>query len=215
MSPFAKKLPFKFGELQGATILLIFHIVGLIGMSSSYERYFTILTPFNLLLSLFVLLAFQPKYDNRFWVFALITTVVGIVVEWIGVHTGMLFGSYYYTSIFGVKLDGIPLLIGVNWLMLTIICAEFASRFLSKQSFRILAGALLMVAIDFLIEPVAIQFGFWVWEGNQVPWTNYLTWFIVALPLNFLYQWSRTGNNPIAKWLFISQVLFFIGLQIK
>lgn len=215
MSPFAKKLPFKFSELHGALVLLLFHTVGLVGMSSPYARYFVQLTPFNLILSLLVLLAFHPKYDTLFWVFAIITIGVGIGVEWIGVHTGMLFGTYYYTNVFGYRLDGIPLLIGVNWLMLTIICAELASKILKKQSLRIIIGALLMVALDVLIEPVAIRYGFWVWEANHVPWTNYFTWFIVALPLQFLYQWSRSGNNLIAKWLFISQVLFFVGLLIK
>jgi uncharacterized membrane protein len=127
----------------------------------------------------------------------------------------MLFGSYYYTSVFGYRLDGIPILIGINWLMLTIICGELASMFLKKKPLRILVGALLMLALDFIIEPVAIRYEFWVWQGDHIPWTNYLTWFIVGLPLQFVYQWSKMGNNLIAKWLFISQVLFFIGLQIK
>jgi bisanhydrobacterioruberin hydratase len=215
MSPFANKLPFKFSELHGALLLVIFHVVGLIGMSSSFVGTFIKLTPFNLILSLFVLLAFHPKYDKRFWLFSLTTVAIGIGVEWIGVHTGMLFGSYYYTSVFGYRLDGIPILIGINWLMLTIICGELASMFLKKKPLRILVGALLMLALDFIIEPVAIRYEFWVWQGDHIPWTNYLTWFIVGLPLQFVYQWSKMGNNLIAKWLFISQVLFFIGLQIK
>ncbi|MEX1190209.1 MAG: carotenoid biosynthesis protein [Bacteroidia bacterium] len=214
MSPFAKKLPFKFTELHGALILIIFHVVGIVGLSSSIRPYMIELTSFNLLLSLFVLLAFHPKYSPRFFVFAITSFLIGFGAEWLGVHTGYLFGDYAYGSVLGIKLDDIPLIIGVNWVMLSIVCGEIVSSFIHPKALRAILAALLMTGLDYLIEPVAINLGYWHWQSSEIPLSNYASWFIVALPLQFLYQWSRSGNNPLAKWLFLSQVLFFIALQV-
>ena len=215
MSPFAKKMPFPFSELHAAIVLLIFHFVGIVGILSKYSSFFVALTPMNLLLSMFILLAFHPKYDSRFWIFSIVTILSGIGVEWIGVHTGWLFGSYSYSGVFGWRLDGIPVLIGLNWLMLTIISGEVLHLIIKNKALKIIASAALMVFIDYLIEPVAVKYNFWQWHTGFIPWTNYATWFAVSIPLQFLYSWSRRGNNPLAKWLILVQILFFIALQIK
>jgi len=215
VSPFAKKLPFSFTELHAAIVLLIFHFVGIVGISSEFSNFFVALTPINLLLSVFILMAFHPKYDSRFWFFSIVTILTGIGVEWIGVHTGWLFGSYSYSEVFGWKIDGIPILIGINWLMLTIICAEVVHPILKNKALKIISSALLMVFLDYLIEPVAVKYNFWQWHTGYIPWTNYLTWLIVSVPLQSLYSWSKRGNNPLAKWLILAQVLFFIALQIR
>lgn len=214
MSSFAKKLPFRFAESHAAAVLLIFHIVGIIGLSGSFKSLILPLSSLNLLLSFSILLAFHPKYNMRFWVFAITSFFVGFAAEWIGVHTGWLFGNYAYGNALGYKLDDIPLIIGINWLMLSIACGELASSFLKKPFLKAIIGALIMTGLDYLIEPVAIQLGYWHWYGASIPLSNYLCWFIIALPLQILYQWSKSGNNPLAKWLFLSQVLFFIVLQI-
>jgi bisanhydrobacterioruberin hydratase len=214
MSPFAKKLPFKFRETHAAAVLLIFHAVGVIGLSSSFRSLILPLSSFNLLLSFSILLAFHPRYNLRFWIFAITSFIVGFGAEWIGVHTGWLFGNYDYGTALGWKLDGIPVIIGINWLMLSIVCGELSASFLKNNYVRAIIGAVIMTCLDYLIEPVAINLGYWHWFEANIPLSNYFGWFIIALPLQFLYQWSRSGNNPLAKWLFLSQVLFFIVLQI-
>ncbi|MEZ5173770.1 MAG: hypothetical protein R2850_09765 [Bacteroidia bacterium] len=47
---------FRFRERDAAIILVVFHLVGLIGMSGSHRNWFVQLTPLNLLLSLSCLL---------------------------------------------------------------------------------------------------------------------------------------------------------------
>ena len=37
-----------------------------------------------------------------------------------------------------------------------------------------------MTAFDSLIEPVAIQAGWWAWEGVHVPWFNYASWWGIS-----------------------------------
>jgi len=211
----AKKLPFRFTELHGALVLLIFHTVGIIGISSSYSRYFLALTPFHLILSCTILLLFQPSWNKKFLVFALVTYLTGMLVEWIGVHTGILFGDYAYGATLGTKFDGIPYLIGINWLMLTMICGDLARKIKLAKSFQVLLGAALMTGLDFIIEPVAVRYDFWHWTQGIIPLSNYLSWFLIAIPLQGLFHWAKSGNNQLAKWLFLSQLLFFIALNLK
>ncbi len=214
MSALHKHLPFKLSESQAAFVLILFHTVGIIGLSSFLRPWILPLTSFNLLLSLSILLAFHPKYNIRFWIFAVTSFFVGFTAEWIGVHTGWLFGHYTYGTALGWKLDKIPLIIGINWLMLTIVCGELAAGFARNKYLKAAIGALMMTGLDYLIEPVAIELGYWHWFGANIPLSNYWGWFLISFPLQILYQWSRSGNNPLAKWLFLSQVLFFIVLQI-
>jgi uncharacterized membrane protein len=46
------------------------------------------------------------------------TAVPGYAVEVLGVHTGVPFGSYAYSSTLGPRLFGAPPLIGLAWTML-------------------------------------------------------------------------------------------------
>ena len=110
-----------------------------------------------------------------------------------------------------------PLMIGVNWVMLGYSAGVIANH-LMGQAHSLLRGlfaALLMVALDVLIEPVAIRYGFWSWEGDVVPLRNYLGWFLVAFPLQSLFAfWLAEVRNKVAIALFILQILFFLILGI-
>ena len=72
-----------------------------------------------------------------------------------------------------------------------------------------------MVLLDFLIEPVAIEFGWWSWDIVTVPLQNYIMWFLVSLIMQFVI--SR-NNNEISKSisfsLLLSQIIFFVYLNI-
>jgi putative membrane protein len=204
---------FKFGEREAAIVLLVFHFVGILGLTGAFKSWFVLLTPLNLLLSMFCLLALQSRKNKQFLGFALFCFILGFGAEWIGVHTGWLFGSYHYGPVLGYKLDGIPLLIGLNWLMLTIVSGNFCRRFIKQGTVSVFAAALLMTLIDYLIEPVAIQLNFWTWHSTTVPLYNYVCWFLVALPMQWLYHKWVSPNNPAAKWLLLSQVLFFAILN--
>jgi uncharacterized membrane protein len=209
MSPFAQSLPFPFPPKLGISVLLIFHAVGIAGLMSPWADYIRALTPMHLLLCLVVLMAFQPKYGAEFFAFFLLCFTVGFAAEWIGVHTGYLFGDYAYGDVLGMKVDGIPLLIGVNWYLLSYVTSSFVRRFKWSVWPSAILGAALMTGIDFLIEPVAIREGFWHWNSVGIPWTNYACWFLVSLPLQFAaFRWNRE-NNPMALWLLLSQIAFF------
>ena len=81
----------------------------------AYKSFFVGLSFFHLLLSFGILLLGRKTHTPTFWLFIGIAFATGMLVEWIGVHTGYLFGSYDYGTVLGPKLLGVPLIIGINW----------------------------------------------------------------------------------------------------
>ena len=213
MSALAKKLPFSFTSNQAGVILIILHLVGVIGILSSFSTYIIALTPVNLFISSLFVLIFHPKFDWKFLLFFTIAFLIGMSSEWIGVHTGYLFGNYKYGNVLGPSFDGIPYIIGFNWFMLSVCMGTFSNYVKASVLVRSIIGAILMVLMDYIIEPVAIKLGFWTWFGASIPISNYISWFFVAFLIQWLYHYQKNQNNPIATWLILSQVFFFIILR--
>lgn len=200
----------------GIGVLLLFYAVGFWGLGfSAYEPWFIALVPFNLLLTNTILFLFHRDWSWSFFLFALTAWTAGFLFEWIGVHTGLLFGEYSYGTALGFKVDEIPLLIGLNWLMLVYSSGHLVQRWASHWFMRALLGAILMVSLDVLIEPVAVRFDFWSWHQNEIPFSNFIGWFLVALLLQIHFHRSFfKKDNPIAPWVLLVQVLFFLGLYL-
>jgi len=213
MSSLVKKLPFSFTSNQAGLILIILHLVGIIGILSSFSSYIIALTPLNLLISSIFILLFHPKFDVKFLLFFLSAFLIGMSSEWIGVHTGYLFGNYRYGNVLGPAFDGIPYIIGFNWFMLSVCMGTFSNYLKASVLVKSVVGSILMVLMDYIIEPVAIKLGFWTWYGVSIPITNYITWFFVAFLIQLVYHSQKNQNNPITSWLILSQVFFFLILR--
>src|SRR5579859_6970276 len=143
---------------QAVSIILIFHAVGLVGLALPFSRsLFLHIVPFHLLLMLAVLVLNHKPINTRFIFFFLIISISGFSAEWIGIHTHWLFGDYNYGDALGFKLSGVPLIIGCNWFMLIYATGVLMQRSrLRNFLLRSLSGALLLVLLDVLIEPVAV-----------------------------------------------------------
>lgn len=205
------------GLVAAVLVLVIFHGVGLWGLLWSEESsYYAKLTPLNLLLTNIILFSYHRSWNLPFILFATITFLVGISVELAGVHTGLIFGNYTYGEALGYKIWDVPLMIGLNWLMLTYATGIIVHSLKAHFFLRAFAGALLMVFLDFLIEPVAISYDFWVWHSDDIPVSNYLGWLGVAFILQLLFHKSRFAKqNKIAWAVYAVQALFFIFLNLS
>ncbi|MEQ8582048.1 MAG: carotenoid biosynthesis protein [Marinoscillum sp.] len=194
-------------------IIVILHVVGVVGTLSPLTRELVIaLTPLNLILSAGILLACHQGTFRSVMPPLLFCVLVGFGVEVIGIHTGFPFGQYTYGEVLGWKLLDVPLVIGVNWFLL--IYAFFsASNFLKKPAFRVLFTALAMLLIDLLIEPVAIQLGYWSWAGGDIPLQNYGAWFVIALVMALvMHRYQPKLYNPVSVTLILSQILYFSAI---
>jgi len=202
---------------RSIAILAVLYAVGLASLLGQLHEDFILLTPFNLLISLALMLWHHPGWSGKTIAFLVITYLVGFGAEVFGVQTGLLFGHYEYGRVLGWKIAGTPLMIGVNWVMLA-YCAGVTVNYLAQRWHWLVKAALasvLMVGLDVLIEPVAIEYGFWTWTGDGVPLLNYGGWFLVAFPLLSLFnKWQGALKNKVAPALFLLQIIFFLTLGI-
>ncbi len=195
----------------GSGIIILFHIVGFIGFQWEITRnLFEQLVPLNLLLSLTLLALFHVPKSRRWVVFAMLTILTGYIIEVLGVQTGIIFGTYSYDTALGPKFLGVPPIIGINWLMLVYSVGIITQKLSSHSIIKILVGTGMMILIDILIEPVAIEYHFWHWEHESVPLQNYLSWGIVAAGLlTYFHYIPEKAHNPLAWVVYLTQLLFF------
>ncbi len=214
-------------------IAILFHVCGAIGiLYSPYKDWFIANTPFNLLLMTALLFWVQEKKNAGFFLFFVMSFLVGVGTEMIGVNTGALFGSYHYSDIMGKKLNGVPYLIGVNWFMVIFCTGIMMTKFINivEEKYDALGirlkpflatfslifdGALIATFFDYNLEPAAIKLSFWKWEGGEPPIFNYVCWFVISGQLLWLFKILHFDkDNQFAVHLLIIQALFFITLQI-
>jgi len=198
-------------------IIILFHVVGLVGCSlPATDVLFLKLVPWHLLLMTVVIICNHSQLGNRFFLFALLVFVIGFTAELVGVHTGWLFGNYVYGETLGPQLFRIPLMIGVNWFLLIYSTGVLLQRSRIKNGIiRILAGAIILVMLDILIEPMAIHFDYWHWADNHIPLKNYVCWFGLSALLLFVFdQFKFKLQSIVAPILLIMQFVFFMGLEL-
>lgn len=164
-------------------------ISGMIGIYLGHVDWFVSKTPMNLILGMILLFwNFPPKNGLKSVLVWFVVYVLGMIVEGIGVNTGLLFGDYTYGENLGIKVLGVPILIGINWVVLTFLTASISRRFISNKWIAVFVGAALMVLLDLFIEPIAPIFDFWSWELGYAPLRNYIDWFVVSLIMQVIVQ---------------------------
>jgi putative membrane protein len=194
-------------------LLVSMYVAGIIGLQHPLTHpLFLLLVPFNLVVTAGLLFMFHGDYSRPFLLFCLLTYAAGFGVEVVGVHTGFIFGSYGYGSALGFGLWEVPLLIGVNWLILIYSTGIVMQRLIPVRWARPLAGAALMVLLDFFIEPIAVRYGFWSWYTPEIPFRNYVGWYVTSLLLLVLFEaLPFQKQNRLAPWVLGVQFLFFCG----
>jgi putative membrane protein len=208
-------LPFV-NERNATLLLAAMHIAGAIGLSiESTRALFQLLTPFNLVATAAILLHFEQHKEKRLFLFILVTFVLGYGFEVIGVKTGLIFGEYEYGKTLGYKVLDVPLVIGINWVILTYITRGVAQKFVESDLAIVIVASLLMVILDVFIEPVAIRFDFWSWANTHVPFQNYVGWFMLSAIIQFIgIKIFPTLNNRLNTSLLIIQFVFFVTLNL-
>ena len=223
----------RFSKFDIATaIAILFHTIGLIGLLFFDKTFFLAATPVNLLLSFALLIWTQTSKNISFFLFLLICFAVGISVEIVGINTGILFGDYTYGNVLGPKVKNVPILIGINWFII-IYCSGISTHTLLMKAITriatdtgknpmalkalsvIIDGATLAVFFDWLMEPVAVKLGYWVWNGDgSIPMLNYICWFVVSLLLLISFHFAKFNKqNKFAVNLLLIQLMFFLLLR--
>jgi bisanhydrobacterioruberin hydratase len=213
-------------------IAVLFHVIGLAGLLYFDKNFFLAATPINLLLSFALLIWTQKEKNIDFFLFLLICFGVGVAVEITGINTGILFGDYTYGNVLGYKVQNVPVVIGINWFII-IYCSGISIHTLLMKAIDRIAtdsgknpmalkalsvivdGATLAVFFDWLMEPVAVKLGYWVWNGDgSIPMFNYICWFVISLLLLTAFHFAKFNKqNKFAVNLLLIQLMFFLILR--
>lgn len=196
-------------------VLLIYlsYITGIVGYSITYTKdLFLSLTPLHLLFSFFlIIISHNENKKDLFRVFIPIY-LYGFLIELIGTNTGYIFGEYSYGDTLGLKILETPIIMGINWLIL--IYSSYSLVISIKNKYiRTVLASLIMLLLDFIIEPIAVKFDFWYWQEEFVPMQNYIAWFISSLPAHYyINNLSFIVNRKVGINLLIAQLIFFVFL---
>ena len=213
-TPYWMKSPFNWAIF----LAVLVHFSGAIGIAFFNPSFFVPFTPVNLFLMLLLLILNEQPINLRFVQASLMAVVVGMTTEMIGVNTGLLFGNYSYGEVFGRKLFGVPVLIGINWFCIVYTAHVVARKFNGKLIKGKLSVAFLTAAIatsfDWVMEPVAMKLGFWNWNDGQIPMFNYISWFVISFAVSVAFGYLKVeANNKFAPYFLMIQVLFFLFLR--
>ncbi|RIW38961.1 carotenoid biosynthesis protein [Bacillus salacetis] len=166
--------------------------------------------------------------------------IISMLAEGLGVHFGFLFGSYKYTSEFGLQLWGVPIAIGFAWLLVIstshVIASVLTAPLLQKKRFfhsilYIVTGAVFTLGMDLIIDPVAFHVKqYWIWDEGLsfyygVPFKNFSGWFLLALffhliiyiTLVLLRKWPEKKDGYRSKrivllYILVSGMFMLLGL---
>ena len=198
-------------------VIWLFHVCGMIGISYGNKDLFLSFTPVNLIISFFLLFVNQIQITQRELLSVFTIFLIGMICEILGVNYGYIFGDYVYLDNLGTKVFGVPILIGINWIILTFITGSISSYIFKKNlKFSILTGAIFMILLDLIIEPVAPLLGFWIFDLPSVPLQNYVGWFLIGLATQFVFQKFVVNKEiPFSSNLLLANIVFFSFLNFQ
>ncbi len=136
--------------------------------------------------------------------FAATTVSIALSAEWIGVHTGLWFGTYAYGGGFPPVAFGVPVAIGAAWCLVLGIGAALSSGYRSPAA-RAATGSLVAVGADLLLDPVAVRQGYWLWDTSGtpsfygVPWTNFVCWWVTGFAILLLAERLGLFTPPLQR----------------
>lgn len=163
---------------------------------------------------------------SRGWRFSALLVAVtaggGLLVEAVGVRTGVPFGAYAYNDTLGATLLGVPVVIPLAWTMMGYPALLVGARIAGSRAGAVLAGGAALAAWDLFLDPQMVAAGHWTWAGTSgpellgVPVVNFAGWFVVATAMMALLWWSggrhiQRGDDmvPLALylWTYVSSIV--------
>lgn len=197
-------------------LFVIFYSVGLLLFFLPFTRdFFVGITPYTLILVTVAVFYYHKGWNAKTIAIFGAIFALSILVENIGVASGKLFGVYTYGSGLGVKIHHVPVLIGLNWVVLVYGSNGIVSKYVSNTYLKIIGASLLMVIYDGVLEFAAPLMDMWEFATPSPPIQNYVVWFLLAIFFHGAIEIAKikTRNKP-GESLFVIQVFFFLIIAI-
>ena len=150
-----------------------------------------------------------------------VTAAGGLLVEAVGVATGLPFGAYAYRQTLGPALLSVPVVIPLAWTMMAYPALVVARRITANPRLGPFVAGAALATWDLFLDPQMVAAGHWFWKATPgpdlagIPVTNVLGWFGVATVM-MAVLWRRTRRAPAAGeavpiglylWTYASSVL--------
>jgi putative membrane protein len=197
--------------------LFIIFAVGIAGHINPGTRdLMLLLTPITLFITMSVVFySLLCESNRKLILWFLITYIFTFITEVVGVKTGIVFGNYLYGSTLGLKVFGVPLIIGLNWVFVILGAITLSQKVTSDKNLVAFITALIAVAFDIVLEPVAIKLDYWDWQNGTIPLQNYLAWFAISFIIAWLFNKMNLHiKTDLPKIYLIVQTIFFFSLLI-
>lgn len=195
-------------------------LVIVIGLALFVVAFFTATQPLRpemaLVSSVFVVLFALPSYwavtkANRYKRGMLILFLLGfyaLLIESSAIHTGFPYGDFIYNDLLGQKVFGLtPWTVAFAWPPILLLAYWFTRslsglKLTSKTWGIAIVTAFVSMLIDVVLDPAAVNLGFWNWREPGVfygvPLVNFLGWllscFVGAVILHYLW-----GNKKVPE----------------
>ncbi|MFA7288578.1 MAG: carotenoid biosynthesis protein [Melioribacteraceae bacterium] len=196
---------------------IIMYSVGIAGHLSEPTRSLMImLTPFTLLLCSSILFyAIYEEINSQFLSWLISTYIITFVLEAYGTASGLIFGNYKYGDSLGWKLFDVPIIIGLNWVIVILGGLTFSKMITKNIYISSLITGIVAVLFDFILEPLAMKLDYWQWRGNIIPLQNFTAWFIIAVVFALGFNLKKMKiNSKIPLFYIIIQAVFFLVLRV-
>lgn len=159
--------------------------------------------------SVFVLVMALPSYialcrwiGVRCGMFSLLALAVyAYIVEYIAVKSGFPYGQFEHGYKIGYKIaDTVPWTVPFAWTPLVLASFALGSRFAKGSRLgTLLVSALLLVAIDLMLDPGAVAQGFWLYSRDGLAALPVLGWRFYDVPVSNFLGWLLSGFG--ASWV--------------
>ena len=193
--------------------LYIIHLSALIGVYLGYIQWFLSKT-WAILFLIFLVIWDGPvtKSIQTPWPIPAVLFFV-VVAALLGFKFGFLFGNYSYGDNLGMKLDNVPIIMGINWVILSLATRGIIQRFFKFPVIKILVSSVLMVSLDVLLEPLAPRLDYWSFDTIVAPLSNYMGWLVYSILMQSLLELVQfKGHFNISVHILIIQLFFFGSL---
>ena len=160
--------------------------------------FFSVTAASGLLVILYIIHSFTNLSLKTAGTYLIIAAAISYLWEFIGVETGIPFGSYSYTSALGPMIGPVPVAIPLIWCALGYFCMQASDHYIM--------ASLLMVSLDLSFDPVfSTSLHLWNWTGQTqyfgVPLTNFFGWFVASLTFFVAFYYvtkQKVKSTPYA-----------------
>ncbi|WP_336025236.1 bisanhydrobacterioruberin hydratase [Halobellus salinisoli] len=188
------------------TISVFFPLNGIVLLLASAEGVLPDPLAFNGLLILLGTLVMRsplvvgvlPITDRRAAAGVGALTLYAYGIEYLGVHTGVPYGEFFYGVDLGPIVAGVPLGLPVFFIPLVmnayLLCLLLLGERVARTGVRLLAVIAVVLAMDVVLDPGAVALGFWVYPNGGafygVPLSNYAGWVLSATLAVVALDWG-------------------------